>query len=505
MGRLFGGAAALGSAPGLSGPSRSLSRRVSTVPVTMTPVRGGERWEPMSDGRKVMTGVYVIAGAFLLVLVASILALSAAVTTQSRFQADFTRRVLLAEELKADELRQNRLVPIFILAGDASVYDQLTAANRDVRRRLAALAKESLSGQGRSRLDAIARNEAALETFEAPGVDLRRRGASLDVAHRYLRRRAGAISTAVLADIDAFVDLVTTDYQAAQARAVWTFRTVLGVLVLASCATLAFTAVIARLLARLVRQARELEAAREELARREKEVSVARKQAVETVAHDLRSPLTAIVMAADVLRDQPALAQAPRAEVMLNAITAGARAMTRLIADVLDHAKIEAGSLLLEPSEIDLQPLIMALLVRFELIATPKDVAIVSRIGSNLPAVDADTGRMEQVLSNLLGNAVKFTPPGGMVEVTAAEVDGRLVIAVSDTGPGVPPDQLEHLFQRYWQAAATATQGSGLGLAIAKGIVDAHGGTIEVRSRSGHGSTFSISLPLALSRRRTPA
>ncbi len=159
----------------------------------------------MSDGRKVMTGVYVIASAFLLVLVASILALSAAVTTQSRFQADFTRRVLLAEELKADELRQNRLVPIFILAGDASVYDQLTAANRDVRRRLAALAKESLSGQGRSRLDAIARNEAALETFEAPGVDLRRRGASLDVAHRYLRRRAGAISTAVLADIDAFV------------------------------------------------------------------------------------------------------------------------------------------------------------------------------------------------------------------------------------------------------------------------------------------------------------
>ncbi len=298
---------------------------------------------------------------------------------------------------------------------------------------------------------------------------------------------------------------MTSDYQAAQARAVWTFRTVLGVLVLASCATLAFTAVIARLLARLVRQARELEAAREELARREKEVSAARKQAVETVAHDLRSPLTAIVMAADVLRDQPALAQAPRAEVMLNAITAGARAMTRLIADVLDHAKIEAGSLLLEPSEIDLQPLIMALVVRFELIATPKDVAIVSRIGSNLPAVDADTGRMEQVLSNLLGNAVKFTPPGGMVEVTAAEVDGRLVIAVSDTGPGVPPDQLEHLFQRYWQAAATATQGSGLGLAIAKGIVDAHGGAIEVRSRFGHGSTFSISLPLALSRRRTPA
>ena len=459
----------------------------------------------MSDGRKVMTGVYVIASAFLLVLVASILALSAAVTTQSRFQADFTRRVLLAEELKADR------------AAAEPAGSDLHPCRRRLGVRPADRGQSRRASPARRAGEGVAERPRALAARRhrpergGPG-NLRgawRRppppGASLDVAHRYLRRRAGAISTAVLADIDAFVDLVTSDYQAAQARAVWTFRTVLGVLVLASCATLAFTAVIARLLARLVRQARELEAAREELARREKEVSAARKQAVETVAHDLRSPLTAIVMAADVLRDQPALAQAPRAEVMLNAITAGARAMTRLIADVLDHAKIEAGSLLLEPSEIDLQPLIMALVVRFELIATPKDVAIVSRIGSNLPAVDADTGRMEQVLSNLLGNAVKFTPPGGMVEVTAAEVDGRLVIAVSDTGPGVPPDQLEHLFQRYWQAAATATQGSGLGLAIAKGIVDAHGGAIEVRSRFGHGSTFSISLPLALSRRRTPA
>ena len=459
----------------------------------------------MSDGRKVMGSVYLVAGAFLVVLVAAIIALSAAVTTQSRFQADFNRRVLLAEELKTDELRQNRLVPIFILVGEAQLYDQLIAANRDVRRVLATLGKESLSRLGRARLGTIVRDEAALEAFEAPGLDLRRRGASVDVADRYLRTRAGSISAAVLSDIDAFVDLTTRDYQEAQARAVWTFRTVLGVLVLASGATLAFTAMVARLLARLVRQARELEAAREELVQREKQLSTARKQAVETVAHDLRNPLTAIVMAADVLRDQPALAQAPRAEAMLNAVTAAARGMTRLIADVLDHAKIETGSLVLERSEIDLRPLVAALVVRFELIATPKGVAIISRISPHLPAVEADSGRLEQVLSNLLGNAVKFTPSGGMVEVTAGEEDERLVITVADTGPGVPPDQLDHLFERYWQAAATASQGSGLGLAIAKGIMDAHGGTIGVRSRPGHGATFCVSLPLVRSRSKADA
>ena len=459
----------------------------------------------MIYSRKVMWGVFLIAGAFLVVLIAAMLTLSAAVTTQGRFQADFTRRVLLAEALKTDELRQNRLVPIYILVGDASLYYQLSAANRDVRGVLATLGREDLSQRGRARLAAIIRDEAALEAFEEPGLTLRRRGATVGVADRYLRTRAGVISGVVLGDIDAFVDLTTSDYQAAQARAVWTFRTVLGVLVLASGITLAFTALVGRLLARLVRQARELDAAREELVRRETAVSVARKQAVETVAHDLRSPLTAIVMAADVLRELPALTETPRADTMLNAITAAARAMTRLIADVLDHAKIEAGSLALEPAEIDLPPLITALVVRFELIATPRDVALVSRISPVLPTVDADSSRMEQVLSNLIGNAVKFTPSGGMVEVSAGKEGDRVVIAVADTGPGVPPDQLDHLFERYWQATATASQGFGLGLAIAKGIVDAHGGTIGVRNRPGYGATFCISLPLARSRRKTLA
>ena len=125
-------------------------------------------------------------------------------------------------------MRHNRLVPIFILVGEAQPYDQLTVANCDVRRVLATLGEEDLSRGGRARLDAIVRDEAALEVSEAPGLDLRRRGASVDGGDHYLRTRAGPISAAVVSDIDAFVDLTTRDYQEAQARAVWTFRTVWG-------------------------------------------------------------------------------------------------------------------------------------------------------------------------------------------------------------------------------------------------------------------------------------
>ena len=117
---------------------------------------------------------------------------------------------------------------------------------------------------------------------------------------------------------------------------------------------------------------------------------------------------------------------------------------------------------------------------------------------STLPVVNADPERIGQVLSNLVGNAIKFTPSGGRITVSAVERDGAVEIAVSDTGTGISGDHLPHIFDRYWQSGESniRTRGAGLGLPIARGIVEAHGGRMWVRSESGKGSTFVFTVPV---------
>ena len=118
-------------------------------------------------------------------------------------------------------------------------------------------------------------------------------------------------------------------------------------------------------------------------------------------------------------------------------------------------------------------------------------------IGSGLPLVWADPDRIGQVLSNLLGNAIKFSPEDSKVIVSALQQGDRVVIGVSDQGPGIPPEYLQKVFDRYWQPAGTKGLGSGLGLSIAKGIVEAHCGKIWAESQPGYGSSFYFTLPLA--------
>ncbi|MGH7625433.1 MAG: sensor histidine kinase, partial [Gemmatimonadaceae bacterium] len=172
--------------------------------------------------------------------------------------------------------------------------------------------------------------------------------------------------------------------------------------------------------------------------------------------------------------------------------------MNRLIQDLLDIASIETGHLAMERHRQDVAPLLAQLETIFAGTATEHGVTLAVAASAPLAPVMADGERLLQVLTNLVANALKFTPAGGTIQVTA-EADGATVrFAVRDTGAGIPPEHLPHLFDRFWQARRGASErGTGLGLAISKGIVEGHGGSIHVVSQIGSGSTFSFTIPVA--------
>jgi signal transduction histidine kinase len=231
---------------------------------------------------------------------------------------------------------------------------------------------------------------------------------------------------------------------------------------------------------------RERRSAAETLAR-------AREDVLGVVAHDLRNPLHLIGMTAQLIRELDAPSE--RAVRLLGVVERAVAQMNRLVGDLLDTVRLESGRLSLDLSPVAVEVLLRHTEESFLPLAAERQIRLeVARCGGGA-RVCADPERLHQALGNLVGNALKFVPPGGQVRVELTSRDAMVVFAVADTGPGIPADALEHLFDRFWQARRSDRRGVGLGLAIAKGIVEAHGGRIWVESRLGKGTTFFVSLP----------
>ena len=219
-----------------------------------------------------------------------------------------------------------------------------------------------------------------------------------------------------------------------------------------------------------------------------------REDLLAVVSHDLRNPLSVILVSATL-----ALHTSPPGDTNRRAIEAVRRSalrMDRLISDLLDASTIEAGRLSLETAAQSVDLIVRDAIEALEAPAAQKRVKLEVVGGGDL-GVFCDRGRMLQVFSNVIGNATKFTPEGGSITVRVEPRDQEVCFSVTDTGPGIPEDQLPRLFDRYWQAKRTARLGTGLGLTIAKGIIEAQGGRIAVESKLGVGSTFSFTLPRA--------
>lgn len=213
-----------------------------------------------------------------------------------------------------------------------------------------------------------------------------------------------------------------------------------------------------------------------------------RDELLAVVSHDLRNPLNIVALALQMMEGDPAAADSamPRAK-------RAADRMLRLIEDLLDVARIDSGTLSVEPTRVEIGGLLDEMFEQNRALAADRRILLVRDYDRHVGYAVADRHRIGQALANLISNALKFTPVAGTIRI-GAEVRGeRIAIWVADTGPGIAPEHLDHIFERFWQPHQRR-DGVGLGLAIVKGIVAAHGGTVEVESTPGAGTTFRILL-----------
>jgi signal transduction histidine kinase len=224
-----------------------------------------------------------------------------------------------------------------------------------------------------------------------------------------------------------------------------------------------------------------------------------REEVLAVVSHDLKTPLGTIALSASLLRRLRVPAELePKLHKHADTIARSVGRMNALIGDLLDMASLRAGQLVLDERRWPVAELVGDVLGQFEPQAMHKRL----ELGAGLQAVGSawvrcDRRRVFQVLANLVGNAIKFTPELGSVRLEVEPAGDRLRFLVRDTGPGIAPEHLPHLFDPFWQAKETARLGTGLGLPIARALVAAHGGELTVESRPGEGSTFAFTLPRA--------
>ena len=257
---------------------------------------------------------------------------------------------------------------------------------------------------------------------------------------------------------------------------------------------------VQRLEQKVEERTRELQQALTELSRKGRQLEVAsehKSHFLANMSHELRTPLNAIIGFSQVLRQRLFGPINEKQEEYLDDILSSGNHLLSLINDVLDLSKVEAGQVELEVASFSLREALERGVVMVREPATKHGVRLSLELAPGVDLVEGDERRLRQVIFNLLSNAVKFTPEGGEVVVATASRDHEVLISVTDTGPGIPLEDHERIFEEFQQTDVGVQQreGTGLGLALSKRLVELHGGRIWVESEPGHGSRFVFTLP----------
>jgi len=223
-----------------------------------------------------------------------------------------------------------------------------------------------------------------------------------------------------------------------------------------------------------------------------------KRNVIATVSHQLKTPLTSIKGAMQLLLHDESLVASEDHRQLVGVALNNTERLIRIVNDMLDVAKIEAGRLNLQRRPTAVGDLVRTSVQNVEQIARGAGVRLVADVAEGLPALDVDPDRMVQALVNLLSNALKFAPDGSDVTIAAQpSPEGQVTLSVRDRGPGIPAEQASRLFQKFQQldgGGARKFRGTGLGLAITRGLVEQHGGRIDVQSAPGEGTTFRITM-----------
>ena len=217
-----------------------------------------------------------------------------------------------------------------------------------------------------------------------------------------------------------------------------------------------------------------------------------RDEILAVLAHDLRNPMQAILGAAAMLAVTADADKRGRQVAIIQRATQG---MERLVTDLLDMARLDSGAFVITREPVELPAVIRQAVDLCESQAAARNVSLRTEVGDAIPVITADAARLLQLLSNLLGNAMKFSPARTTIIIRARPCSGGVEVSVKDSGPGIAAENLPRIFDRFWQGHGQSRAGVGLGLAICKGIVDAHGGRIWAASKEGRGTTFYFELP----------
>jgi signal transduction histidine kinase len=407
--------------------------------------------------------------------------------------AELTLDVARAERLRTDAERAASAARAYLLSGDPAFIPVLDAARVGFQQQMRLLQKATQRPDGTALLGRVGAAAGAYNAAVDHVLTLRHDGggaAQHDLAERFeheMLPRQRAVRDALDA-LDAFRE---AQVEAVGRRADRAFVRGLTVSAAAIVGALGASAALAYGFAKRLSRAHDDEHAATLVAR---EALAARDDVLGVVAHDLRSPLTAICMKSALIRKGTDPASAIRHAGAIERIAARMEVLIRMLLDV---ASIDGGRFVVSPEPTEAEWLLEDVREVCGELAASRCVSLEVPAAGPALAVMADRERIGQALGNLVANAIKFTPPGGAVVVQVAPIGDAACFSVSDSGPGIAPEQQACVFERFWQAQQGDKRGAGLGLYIAKGIVEAHHGRIWVDAKPGKGSTFTFTLARA--------
>jgi signal transduction histidine kinase len=375
----------------------------------------------------------------------------------------------------------------YLISADSGFLARLNEAKSSFDHGIEALTKGATDARSTVFVREVEENARQFREHQEVLVEAMQTEDARALAHRFeaelvpLQKKLGSSLDRLIGYKEAAIDTVYDRVAGERTRLRTNLNALLAILLVGS---LAIAAYVASLLGRSFRKEQgALETARKALAARDEIMGV--------VAHDLRTPLSAISMRSELLQETADLDVVQRHAEGIFTLT---RRMEGLIRSMLDVTTIESGHFTVRPETCEVEGLLQETTEMLASLAAPKQVTL-ERLPAAVTSVRADKERVLQVLANLVGNAIKFAPKGGRVEVAATKRDHGVCFSVSDNGPGIDPEHLPHVFDRFWKHEAGGKKGTGLGLFIAKGIVEAHGGRIWVESEPGQGATFRFTLP----------